>query len=142
MTGTIQTPNPTIFPQMEEESLKLSLIAGVDLAKGVEVRLSADNTVNTRTGTQFPIGVVDLAGLNGANVTVQTVFSRTMKAIAKGGTIASGAFVKPNGTLNADGRPQYVACASQDFALAIVLDGGAVDTEIVLGILRTPVVVA
>jgi hypothetical protein len=113
--------------------------SGATLNAGQEVILENDLTVDKRSvGTTFPIGVVDVGGVDGDKVTVHTCFARTLKAVAKGGTINVGTFVKPNGTWNALGLPEYVAVANGDYASAIVIDGGAVDTVIELGVFQTP----
>lgn len=140
-TGSIQSASKTVSRYKETYGVFLTLTNsdGADLRAGQEAVLENDLTVQHRTlGTQFPIGIVDVGGADGAKVTVHTCFQRTLQAIAKGGTINVGAFVKPNGTWNAAGIPEYVAVAAGDYASAIVIDGGAVDTEITLGVLRTP----
>lgn len=154
-TETSMTKSLTLSKHAEREAVFLTLLnaTGAALVAGQEVYISANLTVVKRsTGAQFPIGVVTVGGADAENVTVHTVFQRTLKAHAKGGTINFGTFVKPNGTVNADGCPEYVAAAVPslsggtntsvvgDYCSAIVLSGGAVDTIIELGVFRTPVI--
>jgi hypothetical protein len=141
MTETSMSKSVTLFRHSEEKPVHLSLLAAVDLKQGQEVYLSANMTVSLRNaGSQFPIGIVTVGGKAGDLVTVGSCIQRSVLAHAKGGTINFNTFVKPNGTFNADGTPEYVAAAVAlgDFVSAIVLSGGAVDTLIQLGFLRTP----
>lgn len=143
-TETSMTKSVTLSRDAETYGVFLSFINDVNsaLVAGQEVFISGNGIVTKRLlGSSFPAGIVTVGGAVGDLVTVHTPFQRTLKAHAKGGTLAAGVFVKPNGTLNADGKPEYVAAAPVlgDFVSAIVLKGGAVDTEIVLGILRTPI---
>jgi hypothetical protein len=131
----------TLVQNVEHDGLVLTFSAGAALKAGQEVRISGNNTVNTRTGTQYPIGVVIADAANSENVAVRVNLAQDLAAIAKGGTINAGAFVKPNGSFNGDGTPQYVAATTGDYALGIVISGGAVDTVIRVGILKAPVVV-
>lgn len=140
-TETSLVASKTLSRHQENFSMFLTLTNdnSADLRQGEEVILNGNLTVAKRSvGTTFPIGVVTVGGADGELVTVATVIQRTLRAIAKGGTLAAGAFVKPNGTWNAAGCPEYVAVAAGDYASAIVLSGGNVDTEIVVGFLRTP----
>lgn len=141
-TGSIQSPQKTLSPYSEKWALPLTLLNGSagDLLAGQEVYVSADNAVSPRTlGTQFPIGTVKVPAKVGQNVTVETVFNRDMQGYAKGGTLATGDLVRHDGTTAADGLPNFVASASGNYVMAVVLDGGTVGTVIRLGILRNPI---
>jgi hypothetical protein len=138
MPGTINPITPVIFVQKADDNLCLSFDASVALKEGEEVRLTADKTVGKRTGTQFPVGVVVVGANVNEKVTVSTPFSNTMQATAKGATLNAGDFVKPNGIIGTNGLPEYVAVVTGDFTQAIVLKGGAVDSRLELGILRSP----
>lgn len=141
-TGSIQNASKTISRYYETYLLYLTLTNGqVDkLINGQEVYISGNNSVTKRTtGTQFPIGVVSVGSVDHrTTVTVSTCLQRDLYCTAKGGTLAAGTFVKPNGNIAADGTPEYVATIAGDYASGIVLAGGAVDTEIRVGILRSP----
>jgi len=111
------------------------------LVAGEEVNIESATNMSVEkrdAGTDFPIGIVTVGGAVGEKVTIATCLQRTCLAMAKGGTLNAGALVKPNGTFNASGVPEYVATASGDYVSAIVLSGGVVDTEITIGILRAP----
>lgn len=142
MTGTIDNAAPQVITDLKHDALQLGFTndSGAALSEGQEVILKTAGTVDKRSsGTTRPIGVVIKGGANAARVTVRTCFTAVLNGIAKGGTINAGTFVKPNGTLNADGKPQYVAAVAGDYSLAIVVKGGAVDSEIKIAILDAPV---
>lgn len=137
-TESIKNPSKTLTKHYESYGVFPSMIAGNAIGVNQEVYISGNNTVSKRTtGTQFPIGVCTKGGTTGELITVQANIMRDSLGIAKGGTINAGAFVKPNGNVNADGIPEFVAAATGDFANAIVLAGGNVDTEIKVLILRS-----
>jgi len=150
-TGSIQSEALTLSKHKETYMVFLTLTNndGAALQQGHEVYLNGDLQVAHRTaGDQFPIGNVDVAGANEELVTIATVFRQTMAAYnASGGAFTAGDFVRPNGTINANGRPEYVAATDEnlttpalgDWASAVVLQGGADTENVLLGILRTPV---
>lgn len=139
----IQNASKTVIRYDRSYGLNLSFINdnGAALEKGMEVKVDGNNLVAERAAGDFPIGYVTVGGADGERVTVRVIGEAVMKAHAKGGTIAAGAFVKPNGTINASGLPEYVA-ATTGYALAIVITGGAVDTDLDILILEHPVTVA
>jgi hypothetical protein len=144
-TTSIQNASKTKSKYYEPHSLDLSLRngSGERLIDGQEVFISGANAVTKRTtGAQYPIGIVKVGGDNGEYVTVATSLTRDIKGIATGGTLAVGAFVRQNGTLNADGLPQYVAVTTGQYAMGIVLQGGTAGTEIRVGVLRVPFIAA
>lgn len=151
---TSMTASKTLHRHEEQGLLFLTLTNsdGATLKVGQEVVLENNLTVQKRSaGSEFPIGVVTVGGIDGDLVTVATCFQRTTLAIAKGGTINVNTFVKPNGTVQASGIPEYVAAVAPiysngtttsvlgDYASGIVLRGGNVDTEIVVGLFRQPI---
>lgn len=129
----------TLVQNSEKEGLILTLSAGANLKVGQEVRISGNNQVNTRIGTQYPIGVAQSTVASGENVDVRVNLAQDLRAIAIGGTLTAGQFVKPNGTFSSEGLPQYVATATGDFAIGIVISGGVANSEIRVGILKAPV---
>lgn len=141
-TASIGAPAIVLSPFSEKNALPLTLVnnsAGA-LGVGQEVIINADNSVTKRTtGAQFPIGTVKVGGAVGDFVTVETVFNRDLHAEANGGTLATGSFVRHNGALNADNVPQVVAAVATEYAMGIVLAGGAAGTIIRVGILRSPI---
>lgn len=138
-TETFKITKKTVVYNCDEITFDTAQVLEI----GQEVYISGNNTVSERTlGSQFPIGVVETPSVTGdTQVVVKTGFSRVIQAIAKGGTLSAGAFVKPNGNVStADSLPEYVSAAtSGDFAAGVVLIGGAVDATIRIGILETPV---
>lgn len=137
-TESIQNPSKTLSKHYESYGVFPSIIAGATIGVNQEVYISANNTVTKRSvGTQFPIGICTKGGVVGELVTIQANILRDTLGIAKGGTINAGVFVKPNGNVNANGIPEFVAAVAGDYANAIVLAGGAVDTEIKVWILRS-----
>lgn len=112
---------------------------GAAMVAGQECIINGNMTIGKRTlGTQFPIGVVDVGGADGTLVAVATCFQRSLVAHCKGAAIAANAFVKPNGTVNADGSPEYVATVAGDYVSAICISGGILDAQITLGVLSSP----
>lgn len=133
----------TLFKHEEQGLVFLTLLntSGAELKVGQEVNIESGLNLSVEkrdAGTDFPLGVVTVGGVDGDQVTIATCLQRTCLAVAKGGTLNAGANVKPNGTYNAAGMPEYVATSAGDYVSAIVLSGGAVDTEIIVGILRSP----
>lgn len=109
---------------------------------GQEVYISANNTVALRTlATQRAIGVVATKVKEG-NLTIRNaIFNDAIVALAKGGTLAAGALVMQDGTVNATSLlPNYVAVATGNLASGIVLSGGAAAAEIKVGILNATIV--
>lgn len=142
MTGTVDTVAPQVITDLKSDALQLGFTngSGAALTEGQEVILKTDGTVNKRAaGTSKPIGIVIKGGADAARVTVRTCFGAVVNGIAKGGTINPGTYVVPNGNKNADSKSEYVAAASGDYALAIVIKGGAVNAEIKIAILDAPV---
>lgn len=135
-TGTIQDAAPQVITDMRSDALQLSFVndSGAALAAGDEVILKTDGTVDIRdAGTELPLGVVIKGAADGERVTVRTPFTAVIKAIATGGTINAGSFVKPNGSKTLS-IPQYVVVSANDYAIGLVLKGATVGNAIVVGI--------
>lgn len=142
-TGTIQSAFKTIVKFFERESLDLTFKGTVDLTDGQEVVMNGANEVTIRTtGTKLPIGTVKGKGFAGYPVTVQTFFQKTVQGIAFGAGLNHGATVKPNGTVDSLGRPQYVIVVDGDYCAGIVISGAVSGGEVRIGILRSPVLCA
>lgn len=142
MTGSIHNASKTICKYHETGSVDLTLLADSDLKYGQEVYLSGNNKVEKRTtSAQFPIGVVVTPGLDTKNVTVATIFQRTIQALnTEGGNLVAGDFVYHDGSVDANGLPGYAkADTDGDIVSGIVISGGADDTEVRVGLLRVPV---
>lgn len=143
-TGSVQSASKTIFRHEEHGMVFLTLTngSGVTLVAGQEVKIKAsvDLTVDVRTlGTDIPAGIITVGDADGKDMTIATPFDRTVKAIAKGGTINAGDQVIPNGTFNAAGLPEYVKTVTAGhFVTGICLKGSVVDGQIVIGHLRAP----
>lgn len=141
-TGTVQSAAAQTITDMRHDVLQNQYVndSGGALEPGMEVILKTDDTIDKRdAGTEFPFGIVVLGGADGEKVTIRSFFQSIIKGIATGGAITSGVFVKPNGVLDANDKPQYVAVAAGDYAAAHVLVGAAEDAEITIGILESPV---
>lgn len=145
MTGTIQKPTPTLVVHKAQGTLELTFTnaSGARLEAGHTVVLSNNMAVGKRataSANTFPTGVVTVGGEDGEQVTVATPFAMVQKAVAKGGTLAVNALLVSNGNIDATSKvPEYVAASTGDYANAVVLSGGAVDAEILVGILHTPI---
>lgn len=142
-TYSVQDPSVTLTKYRETYALHLTLLNGEAaeaLNQGTAVYLSGNNTVKKLVdGSEFPIGVVFSGGAAGTKLSVEVgPCVRDLVGISKGSALASGDFAIADGTFDADGRPNYVAASAGAFANAIVIAGGAEDSEIRLGILRTP----
>lgn len=141
MTGTVDSSAPQVITDQVSDALQLSFVnsSGAALTQGQEVTLKSDGTLDKRdAGTDKPLGIVMVGAVDGARATVRTPFIAVVNAIAIGGTINANTYVKPNGTKNSDNYPQYVACAAGDYASALVIKGGAVNTVIKVAILNAP----
>lgn len=110
------------------------------LVEGQAVYINGNGTVAKQTaGNQFPIGFVYTPTNNKGYVGVgMTAFGSTLKGSAKGGTLTFGSFVRQDGTLDANGLPNFVAAASGEFASAIVIEGAAAGSAIYVGVLSMP----
>lgn len=140
MTGTVDTTASQVLTNICYDGLQMSFVNSdtVALTQGQEVKLHTDGTIKKRgAGTDMPLGIVIVAAETTKRATVRTSFQAEVKGIAKGGTINAGTLVVPNGNKNADGYSEYVAAASGDYACAVVIKGGAVDTFITIGILSS-----
>ena len=141
-TGTVQSASVTLSKHKESNQLNLALTnaQGAEVFHGQEVKISGDLGVALRAvGTEIPIGVVSVGGLDTVEVTIATNFERTLKVIATGGTLTAGQEVKPNGTRTLT-VPQYVAAITADKVSAVVLKGATIGLEALVGILRAPYV--
>ncbi len=116
--------------------------------KGQELFVSGDNEAqlkDTANSTEFPIGIVlDVDAVDdGDTVTISSdVHAIIENAIAKGGAIAANTWVVPNGLVSSDSEPEYVAAASGDYAKCLVINGGALDENIRLLVMRQAVLIA
>jgi hypothetical protein len=144
-SGTSMTASTTVITHQNHAALELTLIngSGATLYQGQEVNIKASTnyTVELRdAGTDFPVGVViSNAVVDGDRVAVKVPFVQVLKVHAKGGTINAGAFVKPNGTRNADGLMEVVGTTTTgDYVDMVVIKGGAVDTILEVGQLAAP----
>lgn len=155
-TGSIQAASITLSKHKETYLLFLTLTnnSGAALVDGQMVyadgNLTVDVIVDSTDDAEFPIGIVDVGGADQAFVTIATALQRTLKVHnADGGTIAAGDFVKANGVVNANGKPEWIPAVADDFgptaevlgdwAHGIVLSGALTAAEALVGVLRTPV---
>lgn len=127
-TGTIQTKNKTrrkyitdvgvlVLPMTNAES-------SATLEEGQEVYIFGNNSVKKRTsGATFCLGEVVVGGEAGAMVSVQVRGKHTLDCVAIGGAFTAGDFVKPNGNINANGLPEYIASNTDDYVSAVVIYG-------------------
>lgn len=143
MTGTVENLAPQVLTDFSHGNLQFGFTngSGGKLSVGQEVIFKSDGTIDKRTtGTQKPLGIVVVESADATiKATVRVAFMSAGNGVAFGGTLNPGDYVKQNGTLNGDGYPQYVVCASGDYALAQVIKGGAVNASVVVGILNSPV---
>lgn len=139
--ATVQNPSKTLHRYAENYSLDLTLRNGEateSIQQGQLVYLSGDNSVSrVTTGAQYPIGIMKTGAIATEIGAVRTNLLCDVQAVAMA-TMAAGAFVRPNGNLNADGLPEVVATTAGDNTQMIVIAGGAIGTVIRVGVLRTP----
>lgn len=138
MTGGIQDEPIVNFPDLRHDSLQLGFTndSGGDLKRGQEVFLKSAGGVGKRVdGSTIPLGVVIVGGADGEKVTVRTFFTASVTGLAKTNALNYGVPVVPNGNLDADGRPEYVAAGASVNYCAITIKGGAADAEVLVGIL-------
>ena len=113
-TGTVQSASVTLSKHRETKLVTLTLTngEGAELFHGQEVSLTGNLEVSKRdVAAQKSIGVVSIGGLDGEEVSIATAFQRTLKVIAKGGTLTAGDQVLPDGTRDANGLPGYAVSA-------------------------------
>lgn len=142
-SSTIQPANPSIRKQLIKELIAQTLLNGESvntLTEGQEVYISGNSTVKARSsGSQYPIGVVKVGAVAGEKLSVVINAQCDVAGIAIGGTLNAGQFVKPNGVKDANDLPQYVAAHDGEYAMGIVLEGGAVNSQIKVLVLFAPV---
>jgi len=140
MTGTFENVVSIGLRTADYQTFKTADSA---LVAGQEVYISGDKTVAKRTSTtQLAIGILVSAPDNDLLVNVRTtLFRDSFQATAKGGALAAGALVRQDGTVDSNGKPNYIATTTGHVASAIVLSGGAENAEITVGVLHSPRVI-
>lgn len=140
-TSSIFGKNPTLRKLFDNGELAFTFTSSFSgtLTEGNEVIFSGDKTVTKRTlGSQFPIGYVKVGGAQGELVSIIAIFNSDLQAKAIGSTFVAGQFVRPNGNQDTDGIPEYVACVEGDWSQTMVIQGGAANSQVVLGLLEVP----
>lgn len=143
-TGTVHNAATLVITDMNSDWLQIGFTndSGETLTEGREVVVKATGTVDKKSdGTKPTLGVVVVGGKNGEKVTVRVLALLLINGKAKGGTIATGKFVVPNGTVDANGVPGYVEAVSDDVSCAYVIKGGVVDSEIKIAIMPSNIVI-
>lgn len=155
-TGSIQSASVTLSKHQEKFCLFLSLTndEGGALLHGDIVYAKGNLTVakfdDGVKATKVPIGIVSVGAADGLRVTVASYFNRTLKAHNNNGdAMSAGDVVRPVGTYQSDGRPNYKKATADDYGATtevlgdwgtgIVLSGGNNDTEILVGLTRQPI---
>lgn len=139
-TGTIQSAAPQVITDITNDALQVSFVntSGGALVSGQEVTIKTNGEVDKRdAGTELPHGIVIVGGANNARVTVRLFGQAIINAIIKLAGANAGALVKPNGTIDATGVPQYVATTDGDYVSGYVIKGGLVDTAVKVLILNS-----
>lgn len=143
-TGSIESEAPQVVTDWKSDALQFGFTndSGVELKQGREVILKTTGLLDKRSaGSEIPLGVVVIGGIDGARCTVRTGFTAAIKAKAIGGTLNAGTYVVPNGNVDSDGIPEYIAAVAKDYATGYVIKGGAANASIKVGILDTAVTV-
>jgi len=139
MTGSIQTTPTQVIKNMTSDALQLTFVssAGSEIKAGQEVYQHTDGTVKKRTlGTQIPLGIALSDTPDGERVLVRVPHQMVIEGIAKGGALNAGVAVVPDGTLNADGYPNYVAAGASAYVSAFTLKAAVEDARVCIGIIQ------
>lgn len=154
-TESIMSKSLTLSKHKELYPVTISLTNDNDAAlnKGHAAKIKGNLTVDKcTTGAHFPIGIVEETSADGELTTVHTIFSRSLKAKAIATDIPAGSFVKPNGNIDAEGKPEVVLAVAPvlsngtttsvlgDWCYGIVISGALQNAEIEVGIFRTPII--
>ena len=137
-TGPIQNPKTQVIRNMKHDALQIEFTNdnGSALVEGQEVYVKSNGKVAVRsTGAQIPVGVIMRGGADGDRVLVRTFFTLTLTGTCKTADIASGALIRQDGTVDANGVPNVIAAASGNIACAIAYYGGVVGAEVRYGII-------
>lgn len=141
-TESIQQASVTLFKNYETFAVHPSLTngSGAEIFAGQEVFISGDREVSPRNaGAQIPIGVCIVGAADGDRVSIRSLFYSDLNANAAG-AIAAGVLVRPDGTRDASGRPNYVAAATGELASGIVIVGTAAAGPLYIGLFKSLIV--
>lgn len=153
-TESIMSKSLTLSKQKELWPCTISLTNDNDaaLSKGHAVKVKGDLTVDKcTTGAHFPIGIAEEGSIDGELTTVHTIFTRTLEVKAIGADMPAGTFVKPNGNIEAGGRPEVAIAVAPvlsngtttsvlgDWTYGIVILGALQNAFPQIGVFRTPI---
>lgn len=143
-TSSIQNASVTLTRLYETYAVHMTLTndSGGDLKPGQAVYVNGDMTVDVADAAgDLPIGFVTVGGGDGEKVTVRTNFLQDIQGTAAVAAHAAGTLVRQNGTLESNGKPQFIVAASTEYAHGIVLNGAAaIGDPINVGMFRSPIV--
>lgn len=113
----------------------------VALEAGTELTLIGAKNVRKRAAGEPFVGIVYIGAEVGEQVVVSVTYQNIIRA-ASSVAITAGSNIVPNGTVLADGRPQYIAgvAGNVSHAVALTATGGTADEELFIGINSFPVV--
>lgn len=126
-TGAIQDRSLSPIKWFNGDAVTF-LNSGAAVKKGQVVRITGDYTVGLKTAANhIGIGIAQADAADGDNIAIIPVLAGAeVSAVAKGGTLNAGTTVRADGTLGANGLPNYIAATTTgDFADGVVLKGGA-----------------
>lgn len=145
MTGSIQATPTQVINNMTSDVLQLSFLSSdaAAMKAGQEVYQHTDGSIKKRTtGTQKPLGILMSDCPIGERGLVRVPFHLVLTATVKTANLNAGVEVKPDGTLDADGYPNYVAAVSGDYVQSLTIKAGLVGAHVRIGILQSAYVKA
>lgn len=146
-SGAVSTPDVYPFDKVASHALKCSFAISGTVSKGQEVAITSNGTIVGRGATLSvrPIGVVDVGNDINTNNTMASVYvygDMLLNGIAKGGTLAVGAFVSQDNTRDSSTYEwNYITAASGTYATGVVVSGGAAGVAIKVLALPQPVLI-
>ncbi|MCU0439353.1 MAG: hypothetical protein MUC49_15780 [Raineya sp.] len=121
-------------------SISFNRATGKEFPVGASVALTSAGVLDTPTTHELTIGIVASNHEDFGRTTVDTIFTNTVKGIAKVNTNA-GVLVKEVFTDSVtNNKPTYTLAAQGNYAIGIALTTATAGNEIEIGILAAPIV--
>ena len=123
-TGPIMNAVNQVITDMDN-ALQFQFTTSAAIAAGQEVALNTDGTIKLKAAADYPIGVCIIGAASGGRATIRLNASERLVGAAGAAAINSGVLVTPDGTINANGYPNYIAAVTGNYSRAIAMSVAA-----------------